>query len=82
MMLDVLLSTKHPVHPDRPHTSACIIAEGYTVSGELFNNAHFSRNISSIVECVTKNGVLMKRAGDLATKATGTRVVCRTTPHA
>jgi hypothetical protein len=81
MMLDVLHSTKHPVHPDRPHTSVFIVAKDYTGGGELFNPAHFSRNISSIVVCVTKKWNLMKRAGNLATKATGTTVLCRPTPY-
>jgi hypothetical protein len=82
MMLDVLRSTKHPVHPDRPHTSTCIVALDYTGGGKLFNPAHFSRNISSILDSVIKKWSLMQRAGNLATKATSTRVLCRQTPYA
>jgi hypothetical protein len=74
-MLDVPLFTRHPLYPPRLHSFPKTAAQGRTDGGgELFNSNHSSKNISSILVCVPPTCSLMKRAGDLATKATGKKV--------
>jgi hypothetical protein len=62
----------------RLHTLPQTLAQDRTGGGRiLFNFGQLSENTSSIFVCVRRKWSLMKRAGNLATKGSGTKVSLR-----